>query len=139
MGELIFVCFVIFVVFQIVRAVRRNALPGQGVQSVGALDRLEASGQRARGLVLTCSPYVIGVTLNQRRFERRTMTLDVEIPGTPPYQSSGDFLIPRGLVEAIPGASLDLAVDPSDPDKIAVLGPGGFTGPWLRLGPPLPY
>src|SRR5437660_1424750 len=103
------------------------------------LDSIEATGTPARGLVLTCSPYVIGVTINQRRFEKRTMTLDVEIPGQAPYQSSGDFLVPRGLVDAIPGASLELAVDPSNPDKIAVLGPGGFTGPWLRLGPPQPY
>jgi hypothetical protein len=43
-----------------------------------------------------------------------------------------NLLIPRGLVRAIPGDALDLRVDPSNPQSIAVLGPGGFTGPWLR-------
>lgn len=137
MGDYLFAgIFVFVVVVQIVRALRRAGSP---TQSARALDALAAKGIPARGLVLTCSQYAVGVTLSQRRFERRTMTLDVDIPGRAPYQSTGDFLIPRGLLEVVPGASLDLSVDPRDPNKIVVLGPGGFTGPWLRLGPPSPY
>jgi hypothetical protein len=132
----IFIVIAAVIVIQVIRAARSA---GAGARSLQAMDQLGATGVPARGLVLTCSPYSTSVTINGRRFEKRTMTLDVEIPGRPPYQSSGDFLIPRGLVEAIPGASLDLTVDPSNPDKIVVLGPGGFTGPWLRLGPPQPY
>ena len=79
------------------------------------------------------------VTIGQRRFERRTMTLDIEIPGRAPYVVSGQFLIPRGQCEAIPGSSLEVAVDRSNPSQLAVLGPGGFTGPWMRLGPPNVY
>ncbi len=136
MSTFIVFSFVAFMVFNVARGYFVRAAPGRTLR---ALDKVGATGIPARGLVLTSSQYATNVTLNQRRFEKRTMTLDVEIPGRAPYQSSGDFLIPRGLVDAIPGTSLDLAVDPSNPDKIAVLGPGGFTGPWLRLGPPSPY
>ena len=100
---------------------------------------LETKGLRARGLVLSCNQLSTGVTINGRRFEKRTMTLDIEIPGREPYVRAGDFLVPRGVVETIPGASLDLAVDPGDPSQILVLGPGGFSGPWIRIGPAAPY
>jgi hypothetical protein len=80
-----------------------------------------------------------GVTINGRRFERRTMTLDVEIPGRAPFITNGVFLVPRGIVEATPGSSLELAVHPTKMSQIAVLGPGGFTGPWLNFGPPNTY
>ena len=100
---------------------------------------LETKGLRGRGLVLSCAQLGTGVTLNGRRFEKRTMTLDVEIPGRESYVSTGDFLVPRGVAETIPGASLDVAVDAKDQNQILVLGPGGFSGPWIRIGPPAPY
>jgi len=100
---------------------------------------LETKGLRGRGLVLSCAQLGTGVTLNGRRFEKRTMTLDVEIPGREPYVSTGDFLVPRGVAETIPGASLDVAVDAKDQNQILVLGPGGFSGPWIRIGPAAPY
>ena len=100
---------------------------------------LEKKGVRARGLVLACDRTSLGLTANGRRFEKWTMTLDIEVPGREPYLSTGNFLVPRGVVETLPGASLDVAVNPSKPHQIAVLGPGGFTGPWLRVGPPAPY
>jgi hypothetical protein len=135
--DYVFVIIVgVVVLVQIARAVSRSRSPSQ---SAGALDALAASGIPARGLVLTCSQYAIGVTLSQRRFEKRTMTIDVEIPGREPYVATGDFLVPRGLLEVVPGASLDLSVDARDPNRIVVLGPGGFTGPWLRVGPPAAY
>jgi hypothetical protein len=48
-------------------------------------------------------------------------------------------MVPRGFVEPIPGSSLEVAVDPKNPRVLVVLGPGGFTGPWLRVGVPFPY
>ena len=108
-------------------------------QSVAALDRVASRGLPARGLILLSNQLGSGVTLNGRRFDRRQMTIDVEIPGRPPYVQSGLFLIPRGVVEPVPGASLDLAVDPRNPSQVVVLGPGGFSGPWIRVGPPQPY
>lgn len=131
---------IVFVFTMIVVAVARAAQGGGGPnQSVQAFDMLSARGVRARGLVLVASQLSTGVTMSMRRFERRQMTLDIEIPGRAPYTQSGAFLIPRGLVEAVPGASLELAIDPNNPANVVVLGPGGVTGPWLNLGPPRPY
>ncbi len=115
----------ILILVAIVRAARRRALAPPGL--------------RARGLVLTCNRVATGVTVNGRRFEQRSMTLDVEIPGRPPYQATGVFLVPRGIVETLPGSSLELVVHPTNMGRITVLGPGGFTGPWLSYGPPNPY
>jgi hypothetical protein len=131
------IMMVIFGIAPLIRALTGSV--GAANTNVGSFDRLSAAGIPARGLVLTSSKFSTGVTMNLRRFERRTMTLDVEIPGRPPYICTGDFLIPRGLVEATPGTSLELAVDPRNANNVVVLGPGGFTGPWLNLGPPQPY
>jgi hypothetical protein len=133
MGFLIAVVLFVFVFF-LIKQSSRNLLT-----STAAIDRLARRGIRGRGLVLSSFQMSFGVTLGGRRFERKQMTLDVEIPGRPPYQINGQFLIPRGQVEAIPGSSLEVAVDPSNPSQVAVLGPGGFTGPWLNLGPPNAY
>ena len=125
----IIVCIVVF--FILVSMVRGSR---------GGVLGLEASGMRARGLVLSCSALGWGgTTVRGRRFEKRTMTLDIEVPGAEPYVISGDFLIPRGVVEPVPGAPLDLAVHATDRNRIAVLGPGGFSGPWIRVGPPAAY
>jgi hypothetical protein len=137
-GFLVFFGVIIFFVLFVRGAIKAAGGGTQG-QSVQLLDRLEQTGTPARGLVLGAANYSVGVTVNMRRFERRTMAIDVEIPGREAYVVSGDFLVPRGLVEVVPGVSLELAVDPSNPNNVAVLGPGGFTGPWIRLGPPQPY
>ncbi len=97
------------------------------------------AGIYARGLVLQSTQLSTNTRVNGQRFEQRAMTLDVEIPGQQPYLCRGTFLVPRGLVEAIPGASLDLSVDRSNAQNIVVIGPGGFTGPWLNPGPPNPF
>jgi hypothetical protein len=92
-----------------------------------------------RGLVLASSNTATSVNRNGRRFDRRAMTIEVEVAGMAPYVVQGSFLVPRGQVEAIPGASLELMVAGSSAREITVLGPGGFTGPWLSAGPPKRY
>ncbi|HEY3818173.1 MAG TPA: hypothetical protein VGL81_13430 [Polyangiaceae bacterium] len=122
----------LFIVVAIIRSVRRRGLAPQGLPAA-------PQGLPARGLVLTSDRVSTGVTMNGRRFESRRMTLDVEIPGRPPYLATGTFLVPRGLVEALPGSLLELVVHPTDMSQVTVLGPGGFTGPWLSYGPPNAY
>lgn len=100
------------------------------------IDRVRQGGVPGRGLVLASSFISVGVTVGMRRFEQRQMTIEVEVYGQQPYVIQGTFMVPRGLVEPIPGSSLELAVDSGNPNQIAILGPGGFTGPWLQLGPP---
>jgi hypothetical protein len=97
------------------------------------------SALQGRGLVLESTSATTGVTRNGRRFDRRIMTLEVEVAGMAPYIVQGSFLVPRGQVEVIPGASLELSVDGRSASDVTVLGPGGFTGPWLNAGPPRAY
>jgi hypothetical protein len=133
-GFLIGVALIVIVIWLIARSASTNLLT-----STIAIDNLARKGLRARGLVLSCNQMSTAVTINGRRFERRTMTLDVEIPGRAPFITNGVFLVPRGIVEATPGSSLELAVHRTNMSQIAVLGPGGFTGPWLNFGPPNTY
>ena len=134
MGAVFFILLSSFVLWLIFKGAKKGA--PMNAQAFSALAR---GGVGARGLVLTSSQLSTGVRSGGRRFERRTMTIEVEIPGKPPYITSGAFLVPRGLVEGIPGSSLELSVDPSDQSSLVILGPGGFTGPWLQSGPPRPY
>lgn len=122
---LIGVVFVLVVTWLAKKASRPAGLPSAG-------DVL------ARGLVLDAAQQSTGTTQYGRRFEARRMTIDVEVPGRAPYVARGTFLVPRGL-EAIPGSALDLSVNPRNPNDLTVLGPGGFTGPWLNNGAPRPF
>ena len=129
---------VLFVVFIFIFVVKAAASGGRAL-GVSDLDRLTRSGVRGRALVLASSSVAVGFRWGMRRFERRAMTLEVEVPGREPFIVQGTYPVPRGLVEPIPGSSLDVAVDPRGTGQVAVLGPGGFTGPWLNVGPPQPY
>ena len=119
------------VLFLIIKAASGSS---QGILS------LETKGRAARGLVLACDRVSTGRTINGRRFEVFDMTLDVELySGGEPYTCTGSYLVPRGQVETVPGASLELMVDPKNKNQLLVIGPGGFSGPWLRVGPPNAY
>ncbi len=126
------ISFIIFVFIFVVVAISKSA-------SVAGRNRLAQQGLRGRGLVLASQNNAVNTRVNGQRFEQRPMTLEVEVQGRAPYVIQGTFLIPRGLVDAIPGSSLEVAVDPNNPSSVVVLGPGGFTGPWLNSGPPNPY
>ncbi|MEO8903798.1 MAG: hypothetical protein ABI488_15940 [Polyangiaceae bacterium] len=125
-----FVALIIFivVVFLIVRGGSRRGILA-----------LEANGLPARGLVLACARVSTGCTIKGRRFEAFSMTLDVEPYGAASYVCTGSYLVPRGLVETVPGASLELMVDRKNKNQLLVIGPGGFSGPWLRAQPPNAY
>jgi len=86
----------------------------------------------ARGLVLSANASSRGVRQSGQSYELRRAVVDVEIPGREPYVVEVTLRFPRGLVRAAPGDALDLSVDSGDPRSMVVLGPGGFTGPWLR-------
>ena len=147
MGYVVIGGFVVFFVWQLIRQAaqqRRNLaaaltplqepLPPLWVPQVVAPRVVHG-----RGLVLASAQVCTGTTVNGRRFEQRNMTIDVEIPGQPPYVTRGLFLVPRGQGEGIPGSSLDISVDPSNPDRLTILGPGGFSGPWQWTGSPNSY
>jgi hypothetical protein len=124
--------FVIFAfIFVIVAVTKGMAASGR--------NRLTQSGLRGRGLILSSSQMATNTRVGMQRFEQRQMTLEIEVQGVAPYVIQGVFLVPRGMVDAIPGSSLEIAVDRSNPSSVIVLGPGGFTGPWLNSGPPQPF
>ncbi len=139
-GIIVFVVFVTVFIWIVVAAARRKAAGIGGIGGAASFDRLANSGIRARALVLASSNVATGMTVGGRRFEQRVMTLEIEIPGRDPYViAQGTFMVPRGLVEPVPGSSLDVAVHPRDPNNVSVIGPGGLSGPWLNFGPPNPY
>lgn len=86
-------------------------------------------GILGRGLILEADAGAAEVLYRGVRYERRFVTLDVEVGGRPPYLTRLTLSFPR-LVEAIPGAQLDLRVNPADLDDIEVLGPLGACA-WL--------
>ena len=92
------------------------------------------TGTDARGIILWADNTSSGrVTVNGARYERRSVRLDVEVPGRDPYEVQVTPLFPR-VCEALPGSTLDLRVDPKDPGNIAVIGPAGSIG-WMSASP----
>jgi hypothetical protein len=127
-GTAIFLAFLAFVLYLAVTAKSRSP--------AGRYRALARSGVRGRALVLSASKIESTAFINMDPYVVRSMTLEIEVAGRAPYQVTDSFAVPRGFVEAKPGASLDVAVHPHRPKRVAVLGPGGFSGPWLRTGPP---
>lgn len=122
-----------FVIFAIVKAIKK-ASTGKD------FDRFMAGqapqGLRARGLILSAGRQATPVNMFGRVMEQRNVLIEIEIEGQEPYQLNTMLMIPLGLVEARPGDTLELSVAQGNRSNITVLGPGGFTGPWLR---PLGY
>jgi hypothetical protein len=119
------ILFVIFVVLVLV--VRAQKGGRSGTVSRGLL---------ARGIILQADQFATETSYLGQRFELRRLTLDVEVPGRAPYEVSITPRIPR-IVEALPGATLDLRVDPSNPQNIEVVGPAGATD-WIRAAAAVP-
>ena len=105
-----------------------------GGGSTGQYDRLLATGVPARGILLQVSSTGTKVGAVSRRFELRTVSIDVEIPGQAPYEIRATPVIPLNLVrDVLPGATVELRVDPTNPANMAIIGPGtGFVQQALR-------
>jgi hypothetical protein len=104
---------------------------GAARSSVGGYDRLAAKGVPARGILLQVSSIATKVPGTRlRRFESRSVTIDIEVPGTAPYVATVNAVIPSNLVrDVLPGATVELRVDPKNGNNIAIVGPGvGFIG-----------
>jgi len=102
----------------------------------GGRSALLARGVPARGLILSANRTSSDVTYGGQRFEVRALVLDVEVPGKAPYEVSLNAMIPR-ICEALPGATLDLQVDPAKPNNLAIVGPAG-SSQWLGAGATIP-
>lgn len=92
--------------------------------------RLYETGTPARGLVLQASQYVTTTTAGGRRYELRDLVLDVELPGQAPFEVRAQPMIPGSLAKSVlPGAALELRIDPANPSEVVVVGPAGSFSP----------
>lgn len=118
---LVMVCAVVWIV---VAAAKTSGTAGY--------KRLAASGTPARGILLEVSPIAgqsVGIGLN--KLQSRQVTIDIEVPGQPPYELSTTLLVPLNLVrDILPGATVELRVGRRN--QIVVVGPGvGFNASTL--------
>jgi hypothetical protein len=102
--------------------------------------RLIANGIPGRGILLQVSALptgAVGTGLN--RYQQRTVMIDIEIPGAPPYVVNGSLFIPMNLVrDVLPGATVEIRVDPKNPSNIVIVGPGvAFAGAAQFLAAPI--
>jgi hypothetical protein len=105
-----------------------------GGKTTAARAGLVGSGLEARGIVLSADRFALAsVAVGGQRLERRNVRLDVEVPGRDPYEISVAPLIPR-ICEVFPGSTLDLRVDPNNPNSVTVIGPAGSSG-WMAAMP----
>src|SRR4051812_44651846 len=122
-----FIVFVIVFVIILLAKAAKTAAPG-------GYDALAARGIPARGILLRVSSTGTKVGTRLRRFEVRQGTIDVEIPGREPYEINAAPVVPLNLVrDVLPGATVELRVDPKNPANMAIIGPGtGFVQQALR-------
>jgi len=119
---ILFVIFVVFVVVLKAKGGGRNALLQRGVL--------------AHGIILQADQFATETTYLGQRFELRNLTLDVEVPGQAPYEVRFQARVPR-IVEALPGATLDLRVNPSSQSSIEIVGPAGSSD-WINAAAAVP-
>jgi hypothetical protein len=114
--------FLILVIWFVVRPMVRAAR-GTGLGFGGSLD---LAGTPARGILLAVAPIGNRVGTNQ---ESRLVTIDIEIPGQPPYEVRTLARFPTCLRgDVLPGATVELRVHPrSRTEPVRIVGPGvGF-------------
>lgn len=123
--------FIILVIIFLIFVFKGAAGGGQGV---GDYDRLLRSGIPARGILLAVAQQGTKVGSVSRRFDQRSVTIDIEVPGQAPYEVSTFALTPINFAsDVLPGATVELRVDPKNPSRIVIVGPGtGFVQAALR-------
>ena len=106
--------FLILVILFVVRPMVRAAR-GMGL-----------GGTPARGILLAVASTGTRAGNNQ---ESRQVTIDIEIPGQPPYEARTVATFPTCLRgDVLPGATVELRVNPSNRNApVSIVGPGvGF-------------
>jgi hypothetical protein len=82
-------------------------------------------GLVARGILLQVSnTRTSSIGTGSTRMEYRQMRVDVEVPGQPPYEVSGNVKYPANLArDVLPGAQVELRVNKRDKNTIEIVGP----------------
>lgn len=93
------------------------------------------NGIPGRGILLAVSSTSVGesVGIGMYKFQQRAVTIDIEVPGRPAYEATVTVLVPLNLVrDVLPGATMEVRVDPRNSNNIAIVGPGvGFNASTL--------
>jgi hypothetical protein len=101
---------------------------GRGWGSGSAMDfyTLLQRGIPARGILLRVGSQASAQgTAGQGFYEVRAVQIDVEVPGSAPYQCDCSLYVPANLRRLVlPGATVELRVDPSLRQNIVLFGPG---------------
>ena len=117
--------FALIVVVFIIIAIANVAKGGGTGSYAGLLNK----GKPARGILLQVDSVGYSIEgMRAQRVERRAITVDVEIPGQTPYVVSTNAYVPKNLArDVLPGATVELRVDPRNKQNVAIVGPGaGF-------------
>jgi hypothetical protein len=99
--------------------------------TMGGPTRLLQTGLIARGILLRVDIPLTRWSAEGGRqlFQRRQLRIDVELPGRAPYEVDQLVQFPTNLSKLIlPGATVELRVDPKNPKKLVVSGPGVALG-----------
>jgi hypothetical protein len=128
MGALVVLSIIGFIIYLIARSSNSSsALPSTSLTG-GGMDcyTLLRQGVPAAGiLVRVGTQRTLWGTASPGYFEARTVSIDVELPGQQPYRIDGPVFVPANMRRLIlPGATVELRVDPSSRGNIAVYGPG---------------
>lgn len=125
--EGVFIIIVMIIVVVVIVSAAKNL-------GVGTFNALVKNGTAARGILLQVAPQGNRVGAGATRFQSRMVTIDVEIPGQAPYVIATGAIIPLNLVrDVLPGATMEIRVDPKNPGRIAIVGPGAGFSPMALL------
>jgi hypothetical protein len=99
--------------------------------SASGPNKLLQTGLVARGILLRVDIPLTRWSAEGGRqlYQRRQLRIDVELPGREPYEIDQMVQFPTNLSKLIlPGATVELRVDPKNPKKVVVSGPGVALG-----------
>jgi len=129
-GGLVFIAIFALIVFFVVKAA--NAAN----KAMQAELNLVNTGIPAQGIFLQVAPTGTRQLINGYRYERRSVVLDVELPGQPPYQLGAMPLIPVSMIRSVlPGVSVQLRIDPKNSQSVAIVAPGNLPPSYFLQAP----
>ncbi len=119
-GFTICLAVVVFAIWAIVKLV-----------TMGGPDKLLQTGLVARGILLRVDIPLTRWSAEGGRqlYQSRQLRIDIELPGRAPYEIDQMVQFPTNLSKLIlPGATVELRVDPKNLKKVVVSGPGVALG-----------
>jgi hypothetical protein len=125
MGTIFVLFFIAFVIYRVARGARSSSLPASSSGRMDCYTLLQLGVPAAGILVQVGTQRTLWGTASSGYFEARTVSIEVELPGQKPYRVDGPIYVPANMRRLVlPGATVELRVDPGSRQNIAVFGPG---------------